>query len=92
MGSSMEENGLTKDHFLPKSHGFDLCGNKVFACASCNNKKGNSYPSVKEIIKFIKIHDIMKAKERKKLVVRTHNDKPIFKLKMTADLINYHSS
>jgi len=84
------KDGITKDHFFPKSHGFDLCGNKVFACGECNNSKGNNYPSACEVIRFVKLHDTLSVKERRKLIIRTKNDKPRFKLKITSDLINHY--
>lgn len=32
---------ITRDHFLPVSKGNTLVNNKVFACRTCNNIKGN---------------------------------------------------
>lgn len=88
--SVFHKDGCTKDHFFPKSHGFDLCGNKVFACGECNNAKANSYPTPCDVIRFVDLHSSMSAKERRKLIVVIKNNKPRFKLKMTYDLINYY--
>jgi 5-methylcytosine-specific restriction endonuclease McrA len=62
---------ITKDHFLPVSKGNTLINNKVFACRTCNNIKGNrslqefktlllkksSYLLEKELINNTKLSD-----------------------------------
>lgn len=43
----------TKDHFIPRSHGHTLYGNRILLCSICNNAKGSL-----TIYEFIeKIHD-----------------------------------
>lgn len=49
------EIGTTKDHFIPKSKGGGLGMNVVLACHSCNNRKGNSIPTEKQIRKYIQL-------------------------------------
>lgn len=79
----------TKDHFFPRYHGFDLTGNKVFACAKCNNSdKGSRYPTLQEIYRFVKLHHSMSVKTRNKLIVVTKNDKPRFRMTITKELID----
>ena len=35
---------MTKDHFFPRSEGYDLANNMVMACTKCNSSKGNNHP------------------------------------------------
>lgn len=42
---------ITRDHFLPVSKGNTLVNNKVFACRTCNNIKGNN--SLEEFQKLL---------------------------------------
>lgn len=83
----------TKDHFFPKSHGFDLVGNKVFACGKCNNSKKDNYPTTIDMYNFVVLHrSLLGKKLTKKLIISTHNGKPRFKLKLTEEVIAHYTS
>lgn len=46
-----KDNGHSIDHLFPRSRGFGRGGNSVLACRKCNEKKGDRWPTVKEICK-----------------------------------------
>lgn len=53
-------NEMTRDHFLPQSHGNTLVNNKVFACRRCNSFKGDkSIDELKDYL-LVKITDILR--------------------------------
>lgn len=80
---------ISRDHLFPKCDGFTLKGNLVLAHKRCNSLKGNMYPSVDQIIRWVAIHP---KKEKARLMVKTLNGKPVFKLKMTPELIHDYLS
>jgi 5-methylcytosine-specific restriction endonuclease McrA len=81
----MPLDGITKDHMFPKCHGFHLRGNMVLAHKRCNGKKGSRYPTTAELLKWVALYT---NKPKKHLIIRTKNNKPRFKLKITAELIH----
>lgn len=45
---------ITRDHFFPKSKGYTLFKNKVFACRFCNSSKGHkSIEEFRESVLYI---------------------------------------
>ena len=68
-GSHMDlEEGVTRDHFFPKSLSWrnkSLFGNMVLACRECNERKGSLPPGKGKIAKFFDLHraDILSSPE-----------------------------
>lgn len=51
--------GYTIDHLFPRSKGHTKLGNSVLACRRCNEKKGDRFPTVLEIVKAWELYQKM---------------------------------
>ena len=48
--NEVRRKGYTIDHLFPRSKGYGKGGNSVLACRRCNEKKGDRYPTLAEIV------------------------------------------
>lgn len=85
---------VSKDHFFPRSYGFGLGGNMVYAHTKCNNKKQNRFPSSAEIVRFCEMYrnNATKLEKKSHILSVTSTGKPRFKLVLTPELIHDYTS
>jgi hypothetical protein len=92
-GEFLSRQERTRDHLFPRSHGFKLTGNMVFAHELCNLKKGIRYPTYSEIIQMWFLYkDIKRKKPGNYMILALRNGKPRFKLVITKELIDAYTN
>jgi CRISPR/Cas system Type II protein with McrA/HNH and RuvC-like nuclease domain len=85
---------VSKDHLFPRSHGFGLGGNFVYAHVKCNNRKQDRYPTPAEIVRFCEMYRQRAGKTeiQNHIFAVTKEGKPRFKLVLTPELIHDYTS